>query len=223
MALAPACQAIADEIAAMEAEKRDLQLELQSAPTNQKAFLAAQIKSLIRQVAAANVRLTNCIMTSGPTAPPPPPPLDSVLSGTATLTTTFAQATGPFVVPVSIQATFNGARTFVGITSFPPLTAQFNTPLGPNTCTITKASGGTGSYAAGQMSIPIVLHFDQSIDLPFFDEDSNLSLVLSTNAPGQPVNTSGQIMLSGSGTFTGGVLNGSSGTVAVDGAFNPVP
>jgi hypothetical protein len=182
MVLAPECQAIANQIAALEGEKRELQGELQTAAPGEKPGIAGQIRSLIMQIAAANVRLTDCIVRHS--GPPPRPPLDTVLTGTATLTTTFASATGPFSSAVTIGVTFNGPRTFVALTTFPPITATFQTPLGMNTCTISRQSGGSGTYAAGSMVVPVGLHFDQSIDLPFYDEDSDLQLILTTTSPG---------------------------------------
>jgi hypothetical protein len=71
--------------------------------------------------------------------------------------------------------------------------------------------------------MPLTLHFDQSIDLPFYDEDSDLSLVLSTNPPGAPVAANGSVTLTGSGLFTGGFLGGSTGTVVITGVIAPVP
>jgi hypothetical protein len=221
MPLAPECQAIADDIAAMEGEKRGLQQELQTAAPGEKPAIVGQIKSLIKRISAASIRLTDCINSHA--GPPPAPPLDTVLNGTATMTTTYGAAPGPFTAPVSIQVTFNGARTFVAMTSFPPITATFSTPLGKNTCTITRSSGGTGSYAAGTLVVPITLHFDQSIDLPFYDEDSDLPLILTTSSPGAPVDGAGHVVLAGTGTFTGGVLGGSMGSITLDGTFATHP
>jgi hypothetical protein len=217
------CQGIADSIADMEAERRDFQAELQQAATGQKAFLAAQIKALNRKIAVAHDQLTDCLQLFPP-PPPPPPPLEAVFSGTATITTTNSSAPGPYSSAVQIGLLFDSARTFVAITSFPTIaTDPFDTPFGPNVTTVTKNGGGFGSYAGGSIAVPLGLHFDQSIDLPFFEEDSDLSVGLSTNPPGSPVDSNGAVTLAGSGVFGSGFLNGATGTLTIAGTISPVP
>ena len=223
MAIPDACQPIADEIAGLEAERRDLQAELQQAPTGQKAFLVRQIRAINRQLVLLNDRLADCLSVTPP-PPPPPPPLEATFSGTATITTTNASAPGPFSTSISLVLIFDSARTFLGITSFPPIaTAPFQTPVGTNVTTVSRAGGGQGSYAAGAIVLPLALHFDQSLDLPFFEEDSDLALVLTTNPPGSAVDAAGSVTLVGSGPFTGGFLGGSTGTVTIAGTISPAP
>jgi hypothetical protein len=218
------CQPIADEIGAMEAERRDLQEELQQAPTGEKALLVQQIKALNRRIAAAYVRLTDCL-ASFPPPDPPPPPLDATFSGTATITTTNTFAPGPYTRPVTLTLVFDGHRTFVGITTFPAITSDpFDIrPFGRNVTTVTKTQGGSGSFNAGAILLPLTLRFDQSIDLPLWDEDSDLTLTLSTAPPGSPVAADGSVTLTGSGTFSGGFLGGSIGMVTLTGVIAPVP
>jgi hypothetical protein len=223
MAIPDACQPIADEIAGLEAERRDLQAELQQAPTGQKAFLVRQIKAINSQIAVLSDQLADCLRDTPP-PPLPPPPLDATFRGTATITTTNGSAPGPFSSPVSLSLIFDGARTFVAITSFPPIaTPPFQTPVGTNVTTVSRIGGGQGSYAGGAIIMPLTLHFDHSIDLPFFEEDSDLGLVLTTNPPGSPVDPSGTVGLVGSGPFTGGFLGGSTGTVTIAGTITPTP
>src|SRR5829696_4777957 len=102
MTIPAQCQDIADSIAEMEQERRDLQAELQQAATGQKAFLASQIKALTRRIAAANDQLTDCLQRI-PQPPPPPPPLEAVFSGTATITTTNGSAPGPFSSAIQLS------------------------------------------------------------------------------------------------------------------------
>jgi hypothetical protein len=119
---------------------------------------------------------------------------------------------------------FDAARTLVGITSFPPIATQpFGTPFGDNVTTVTKTGGGFGSFANGNIVMPLTLHFDQSLDLPFFDEDSDLTVGLSTNPPGSPVDGSGGVTLAGSGVFQQGFLGGATGTLSITGTISPVP
>jgi len=222
MPIPAACQGIADEIAGLEAERTDLQLELQQAPTNQKAGLARQIKAINGKLLVARNQLVDCLATQ-PKDPPPPPPLEAQLAATVTLTTTKPEAPGPYQMPVVIGVILNGARTFISLTSFPDVATSFDTPVGRNTTTVSRSSGGSGSYSGGEINIPVTLHFDQSIDLPFIDEDSDLPLVLSTSAPGSPVDAGGQVSLVGTGAFVGGFLAGANGTISIDGRFTPAP
>jgi hypothetical protein len=53
----PQCQSLADEIDALEQEIRDLQDELQFAPTGQKAFLVGQPPRLSKLRAARQGRI----------------------------------------------------------------------------------------------------------------------------------------------------------------------
>jgi hypothetical protein len=223
MALPDACQPIADEIAALEQERNDLQADLQQAAPGQKAHLATQIKALNSRIATLSNQLADCLRDTPP-PPPPPPPLQATFAGTATITTTNASAPGPFTSPIVLGLIFDGARTFVAITSFPPIaTAPFPTPVGTNVTTVSRTGGGQGSYAAGAIRMPLILHFDQSIDLPFFEEDSDLSVLLTTDPPGSPVDPAGSVSLAGSGPFSGGFLGGATGTLTIVGAISPVP
>lgn len=203
MAIPAACQAIADEITDMESARADLQEQVQQAATDEKAFLARQIKSLTKRIAVAQNLLNDCIEdhSQDPPQPPPPAPLVSTLTGSVTLTTSNPKAQGPFTSAIQIGVIFDGPRSFLAVTSFPDIAATFETDFGPNTTTISTSGGGAGSLSAGEIHLIITLHFDQSIDLPFFEEGSDLPLVLSNDAPGSPVDTSGATILGGAGTF----------------------
>ena len=56
----PACLGIEDEIEALEAEVRDLQEELRTAPPGQKPFIVAQIRALQREITAKRRELETC-------------------------------------------------------------------------------------------------------------------------------------------------------------------
>lgn len=212
------CQSIQDEIDALQQERELLQEELREAPPSQKPGLVRLIRALNAQIRAAQDRLADCIAD----VEPPPPPLEGVFDGTATITTTFGQAQGPFSQSVRFRVTLNGARTVIAIASFPTIQTTFDTPFGRNTTTVTRISGGSGSYAAGNIMMPLALRFDHSIDLPFFEEDSTFNVVLTTNPPGSPVNPEpfGDVTLVGTAPFNGGILGGSTGTLTIAGTIS---
>jgi hypothetical protein len=150
--------------------------------------------------------------------------LEATFTGTATVTTSYGQARGPYTQPLEMGLAFNDTRTAVHITSFPVIkTEPFSTPFGSNVTTITKTGGGSGTSAGGAITMPLRLKFDHSIDLPFFQEHSTLDVVLSADSPGSPVDPGGAVKLVGSGTFQGGLLNGSTGSLTIDGTITPVP
>ena len=76
---------------------------------------------------------------------------------------------------------------------------------------MTLIGGGTGSFDAqsGRIEIPVTLHFDQSLNVPFVSADVDSSLALSTDGSGgMPLDrSSGTIALGASGTLTGSGLN----------------
>ena len=145
--------------------------------------------------------------------------------GVATMTTSDPTAPGPYSEPIELDVVLNGARTEIAITSFFAIKVGFDTPLGFNVATLTRTSGGTGSYSAGAIVLPLGLHLDNSIDVPFFEEDSDLSVELTTSPPGSPVTPEpfGHVRLVGSGTFQGGYLGGSTADLTVDGTLSPPP
>jgi hypothetical protein len=230
MSVPTACQTIQDQIDSLQQEIAALQEELNSAPASEKPGILAQIRAIGRQLGVLDGQLSECIRNPPEVPPPPkplPPPLDLVFTGTATVTTTFVGGEGPYVKPLRMTAVLNGERTVIALTSYLSITTDvFETPLGLNQTTVTKTSGGIGAYASGHISLPVTLRFDQSIDVPFYEEDSTLSLTLRTDAPGVPVSQPpyGRVKLVGNGQFDGGVLGGSTGTVVLDGVLAaPMP
>jgi hypothetical protein len=218
------CQSIQDEIDGLQQERESLQEELQDAPPSQKPGLIRLIRALNAQIRIAQDRLAECVGDPGPT-PQPQPPVEGRFVGTATVTTTYSQAKGPFFQPVAFGVLLNGARTVIAMTSFPTIQVTFDTPFGLNTTTVTRTSGGSGGYNAGNIVVPLGLRFDHSIDFPFFEEDSDLNVVLATSPPGSPLNPEpfGQVTLVGSGTFAGGILGGETGTLTVSGTISAPP
>jgi hypothetical protein len=147
------------------------------------------------------------------------------------LTTTDPKAGGPFTEPITIGLYFGPGRETVKIIDFPPVvTDPYLTDVGTNVTTVTLASGGSGNTnpTTGVITLGATLKFDHSIDLPFYEEDSTLSLPLTTgtsgNMTGSPVNQStGAVTLVGSGTFKDGYLGGKTGRVTITGTITPIP
>jgi hypothetical protein len=142
-------------------------------------------------------------------------PLDSEFSGKATLE--IPSMSVKVSTDVKIGLRFSVNRKQVEIVSFPPVTtASFDTPLGRSTSTVSLAGSQEGTFdpSSGQLQLPVTLHFDQSLDLPFIDEDGNLALNLDSTGPGGSSldRESGKIALGSSGSFDG------SGTNPLDGA-----
>ena len=221
------CQTIQDEVDELDRERELVQDELQEAPPADRRGLMARLRSLETRLAGARDRLADCL--AGP-ALPPHAPLEARFTGTATLTTTDGRASGPYVEQVRFNVLLDGSRTTIAIVSFPLISVSFDTGtvFGRNTTTITRRTGGTGSYNAGNIVLPLGLRFDHSLNVPFVEEDSDFDVVLSTAPPGSPVTPEpyGAVTLAGSGPFSGGILDGSTGTLTIAGsisAFTPPP
>jgi hypothetical protein len=215
-----ACESIQDEIDSLRQERNELQEELQHAPPSEKPALPRLIRRINLQLGGLREQLDDCI-ASQPAEPPTLPPIEAILTGTSELTTTYASSPGPYYNHVRFKVLINGERTVITITKFPAISTSFDTPLGTNTTVVTRTGGGTGSYNTGAIVIPIRLHFDHSIDLPGYEEDSDLNLTLSTDPPGSPLTPEpfGNVTLVGSGQFIGGILGGETGTLTVSGTI----
>lgn len=218
------CQPIADRISILEQEKRAIGEELQAAPTPMKAHLAGLVKRYISLIQAEKRALDECRSKYGT---PIPQPLVATCTGTVEFTTTFPQAPGTYRGAVTIGLWFDGTRNSVLVTSLSIDPVIFSTPFGNNTLSISKIGGGSGVYSkqTGDLAVSLLLGFDNSIDLPFVEEDSELSITLSTAPPfGSPVTSMGQVTVAGSGVFQKGIfLNGFTGTIVAVGTITPVP
>lgn len=155
------------------------------------------------------------------TAPPCADPITgSHFIGTAELTTTRAEAPGPYRSDVNLTIEFTDCASTIHITNFPPLTSNFETSLGSNTATTTLASGGTGRFisATGAISLPITLLLRNSLGVL---GNSTLPMTLT----GTMDRATGRATLRGTGRFSGGQLGTSSsdGTIVVSGIFSSHP
>ena len=113
------------------------------------------------------------------------------------------------------QVRFSAGRDSLSITKFEEIvTPSYQADLGParvaNRTTVRLKSSEVGSVTRdGHVSIPVVLRFDHSVDAPFYEEDSDLPLTLSTKGHGgKPIDAGGRAILSGVGRFEGGALSG---------------
>jgi hypothetical protein len=135
-------------------------------------------------------------------------------------------------VPINIGLRFSVDRTRVDITSFPTVvTEPFDTPFGETTSEISLPSSSTGELRRddGLLSLPVTLHFDQSLNIPLIDEDGSLGVELRSDSPGGQLldSTTGDVALVGSGRFDGdgatNPLDGQACTISVSGRLTPVP
>jgi hypothetical protein len=157
-------------------------------------------------------------------------PLDTELRGRARLIITSLDVDQD--VPVRLGLRFSVDRSRVDVTSFPTVvTERFDTPFGGTNSTISLPSSSQGELLRdeGVLRLPVTLRFDQSLNIPLIEEDGNLSLVLSSDAPdGQLLDSeTGTVALSGTANFDGdgstNPLDGQSCTVIVTGTLSPAP
>lgn len=147
--------------------------------------------------------------------------LSTAFNGTATMTTSHANARGPFAQRISLGIGATNCRSVLAINQFPAISATFPTPVGDNTATLTLIGGGTGSLnrSNGRIEIPVRLRLGNT---NAFGGVSTIELTLSTENAGASRYASGRVTLTGSGTFRGGFLDGQTGGFSVTGEFSPV-
>jgi hypothetical protein len=103
----------------------------------------------------------------------------------------------------------------------PIVTKPFEARVGPlqleNQTTVRLKSSQRGDLSRdGHAAIPVLLHFDHSADVPFFEEDSDLALTLTTDAKGR-------VVLVGERRFAGGVLDGERSHLRYEATLDPLP
>jgi hypothetical protein len=203
MAIPPECQSIQDQIALAEGKVQQALEQLEGTAPGDRAALFQQLKSLTANLHDLQDSLGNCIVNSGQVV--------GLFGGTATIVIRNQQGSGNIACSTLLDST----RTKFSLTSFPATSYA----VAGMTVTVTKASGGSGSYANGRISLPLGLHFAAS------GVGADLSLTLSTDPPGSPVNPEplGAVTLVGSGTFRGGgpILDGQNCTVTITGRIFP--
>ena len=125
---------------------------------------------------------------------------------------------------------FSADREAVTLHGFDPLstpeyaaTVGFLTVMNSTTVRLRSAEPGRLSRE-GHVEIPVVLHFDHSVDAPFVEEDSDIAITLSTRATGgRALDGRGRVTLVGAGTFEGGHLSGKRCFLTYDARVAPMP
>jgi len=132
--------------------------------------------------------------------------------------------------PLSCYIVFSGARDAVTLVEFPGIeTGQYQAKVGPtsvnNHTAVHLLSARPGTLSRdGHFAIPVVLMFDHSVDLPFYEEDSTLAITLATRARGgAPLDAEGHVTLAGEGAFEGGHLAGRTCRIVYEGVVSPMP
>ena len=166
--------------------------------------LFQQLKSLTASLHDLQDSLGSCIVNSHQ--------VQGILGGTGTIVIRNQQGSGN----VACSTLLDSARTTFTLRSFP--TNSYN--VAGMTLTVTKTSGGSGSYANGRIVLPLGLHFALS-----GGTGADLSITLTTDPPGSPVDPEplGAVTLVGSGAFHGGgaILDGQNCKVTITGRIFP--
>jgi hypothetical protein len=160
-----------------------------------------------------------------------PEALEAVFDGACSLDLPNAPAHVPLDhYPLVCDIVFSAARDRVDLVGFEPIsTEEYQARIGPVTVTnattvkLRGAKPGTLSRD-GHFAIPLVLHFDHLFDMPFYEEDSDLVITLSTKGEGgAPLDREGRATLVGDGTFAGGALHGYRCRMTYEGRVTPMP
>jgi hypothetical protein len=253
--ISPECQPLADEVEGLVATKRSFQEELGTASPTVKPFLVRTIRELNVEIAEKQGELRAC-MEDHPVDVPEP--LTTSLEGTVTVEIDHGddRIRGPHSVgftsgsdPPTLRLRFDGDRTTVKVVEMTPVeTEPFDTPAGSNTTTVRRVvnEGRTvGSYddATGHIDLPLDLHFDNSVDVPFVEEDAPVNFDLTTRRVENPVGSYEHVTLEGrpvdddgafavvgestfvdtSGTFSMTILGGRDVALVAEGRLSDVP
>jgi hypothetical protein len=216
------CAAVLAEIHAISVEIGRLQAELRVAAPQDKAQLVAEIREKNAERRERQAAYATCAGN--------PQPVESTFTGTATIA--FSDSRLPTQsVPVTATAIFSAQRDTVTLTRMDDIVSDpFDTGiLGTNVTTVHLERPATGRVLPGcNLTLRVQLRFDHSIELPipFYEEDSDLDVLLSTAASGgTAIDVSGHAVLTGGAAFQGGVLGSQqvSCTLTMDGIFSPRP
>jgi hypothetical protein len=204
MGIPPECQSIQDQIALAEGRVQQTLEQLEGTAPADRATLFVQLKSLTANLHELQDSLGQCIVNSHQVV--------GLFGGTATIVIRNQQGSGN----VACSTLLDGTGTKFTLTSFPA--NSYN--VAGMTVTVTKASGGSGSYASGRIVLPLGLHFATSSGIA-----ADLNLTLTTDSPGSPVTPGplGAVTFVGSGTLRGGgpVLDGQNCNVTITGRIFP--
>jgi hypothetical protein len=209
MSVAPECQRILRDITAAAHDVEQVQQRLEAAAPGETISLLKQYRAATRKLHDLQDSLANCLADSYQ--------LEASLTGTATVTVERLRGSSNISFPILL----NKARTVITLASFPPMNLTSRTPVGDVTVTLTQTSGGSGTYANGNIVLPLGLHLSGSGAGRRVNSDINMTL--TTDPPGSPVSptTFGPVTLVGSGIFQGGALiDGKRGDLTVAGTVS---
>lgn len=85
---------------------------------------------------------------------------------------------------LQIGVRFSTDHRRVTVIDFPQFTTKpFKTPFGTNRTTVSLASARPGTFdpETGRVELQVTLHLDQSLDVPFIEEDTDVTLTLTTD------------------------------------------
>jgi hypothetical protein len=213
MSIPPECQRIQDQIALADGKVQQALRQLEATAPSERPRLFQQLKVLTATLHDLQDSLGHCIVNSRQ--------VEGLFNGTGTIVIENQRPASE----ISFSTLLNTARTNFTLTSFPAINYTFHTPTGDMTLTVTKTSGGSGSYANGHIVLPLGLHFAIRPGSPLGSPlDADLSITLTTDPPGSPVTPEplGAVTLVGSGILHGGLLlDGQNCDVTITGKISP--
>ena|GEM_PF-4404248 len=109
-------------------------------------------------------------------------PLELTFYGTATVSLPALSVVQKQALQIGVR--FSPDHRRVTVIDFPKFTTTaFSTPFGTNQTTVSLASARAGSFdpKTGRVELQVTLHLDQSLDVPFIEEDSDVTLTLTTD------------------------------------------
>ena len=216
------CKSTMDEIKNLKAELRTKKSDFQEQGRKPNAAQIRKLESEYRVLIAAKEReYDGCRLKNGGLPDQP-----ATLDGTATMTTSNQNAAGPFVQNLQLALTFlKFDHTTLEVNNFPAITAgPFNTPVGPNTTTVSlrQVQSTSVNPNTGEIRITLQLSFVHSLQAA---GNSDLTIQLSTeNTGGSRINRNNRrVTIAGTGTFEGGFLNGNTCTLVISGTLSALP
>jgi hypothetical protein len=244
MSIPEACRDLADELDSLHHLIESLQEERQNAAFLQKAVLWIRTQMAKRKLKAKERELEQCVADSA--TEQAEDWFEVTFGGTVTIEIDHSNAAlrRPHTLPITFALQFNADRTQVRLPRFPAIeTAEFDTPYGRNRTTVWRIGRkveGTFDPVSGRMDVPIRLLFDHSLDVPFIEEDSELSFAgehaLTTGEArspsgafvkhGSPLDrATREISLVGASVFVGGdkVLGGCDCGIQITGQLSRLP
>ena len=109
-------------------------------------------------------------------------PLELTFYGIATVSLPALSVVQKQALQIGVR--FSTDHTRVTVIDFPKFTTKpFSTPFGTNRTTVSLASARPGTFdpATGRVELQVTLHLDQSLDVPLVQEDTDVTLTLTTD------------------------------------------